>query len=110
MRLSTQQRVHIFRVYLDEFLQWCIVTTAQIKIKIMARTDHRRFPHVPSLSYFSLLAASSDLIWVTVGCKIKPPKDTYILVPKSVKMLGYMAKGYMKFAGEMKLASQPNLK
>ena len=76
----------------------------------MARTDHRRFPHVPSLSYFSLLAASSDLIWVTVVRRIKPPKDTHILVPKSVRMLGYMAKGYLKFAGEMKLASQPTLK
>ena len=78
----------------------------------MARTDHRKFPHVPSLGYFSLLAASSDLIWVTVVAKIKPPpcKDTYILVPKSVKMLGYMAKGYMKFAGEMKMVSQPTLK
>ena len=78
----------------------------------MARKDHRMFPHVPSLSYFSLLAASSDLIWVTVVAKIKlpPHKDTYILVPKSVKMLGYMAKGYMKFAGEMKMASQPTLK
>lgn len=62
------------------------------------------------LSYFS---PPGSIQWSDLGdsgMQNKAPKETYILVPKSVKMLGYMAKGYMKFAGEMKLASQPNLK